>query len=74
MGHPDLEDAKSAGTAKDKSLGDRPMMARPHAVTGGNSCYPGCYPTKFNGIFFVSSAIFIELRHLRRTIRNCIEQ
>jgi hypothetical protein len=27
MGHPDVEDAKPTGTAKDKSLGDRPMMA-----------------------------------------------
>jgi hypothetical protein len=27
MGHPDVEDAKPTGTAKHKSLGDRPMMA-----------------------------------------------
>jgi O-methyltransferase domain/Dimerisation domain len=26
MGHPDVEDARAAGTAKDKSLGDRPTM------------------------------------------------
>jgi hypothetical protein len=27
MGHPDIDDAKPTGTEKDKSLGDRPMMA-----------------------------------------------